>query len=152
MFTKQKNCVHKHSKIVFTNAKQDDKRKINLRFYKPCLPAKPVVVFLARATTTTTTTTTKRLESAHFGDFRRPWLRRYVAQTRPSERFRMRPMTSEHIQAGPNRSKHVSEPTKTSKNLRKLTKTSRKLRDRRVRAVVVYFLVYQFKVWKTSIE
>ena len=74
-----------------------------------CLPAKPVFIQAL-----------ERQFFRGFGDFRRLRVRRYMAQTRPSERIRMHPIASERIRAGPNRSKHVPELPKTSEDSRKL--------------------------------
>ena len=52
-------------------------------------------------------------------------LRRYMAQTRLSERFRMHPIAAERIRVGPNRSKHVPEATKTSENLQQIQKLAK---------------------------
>ena len=80
-----------------------------------CLPAKPVFIQAL-----------ERQFFHGFGDFRRLGVRRYMAQTRPSERIRMHPIASERIRAGPNRSKHVPELPKTSENSRKLQKICEK--------------------------
>ena len=83
-----------------------------LNIYFLCfLPAKPVFIQAL-----------ERQFFRGFGDFRRLGVRRYMAQTRPSERIRMHPIASERIRAGPNRSKHVPELPKTSENSRKLQK------------------------------
>ena len=121
---------------------------LNCTFKVTSLPAKPVLVFSARANKQQTT---KGLESAHFGDFGtprgrtfRPWLRRYSAQTRKNVVknqkkvyfFRTRPNASVsirmHLDASrrvpmyPNGSPQVRKLPKTYENIEKLAKISRK--------------------------